>query len=161
MAQVAQSAEVSTGALYHHWKTKTELLGAVVSGLHREIAAEVLRSTTESESPRERLDKAAGVFLRRCEDRDVAQILLVDGPAALGTRWDELDRRWWLTPTEDLLREAVAAGELTTNDPRLLAAALLGSLTALGRQVANDEGPWHDAALQVFRGITGNLFAQR
>jgi AcrR family transcriptional regulator len=39
MAQVADAAGVSTGALYHHWGTKTELLGAVVSDMHREIAA--------------------------------------------------------------------------------------------------------------------------
>jgi AcrR family transcriptional regulator len=159
MAQVADAAGVSTGALYHHWGTKTELLGAVVSDMHREIAAEVIRTVSASEPPLQRLDTAAGVFLRRCEDHDVARILLVDGPAVLGERWDELDRRWWLTPTEELLREAVSAGDLVTENPRLLAAALLGSLTALGRHTANAGAPGHRAALRAFRGLTSGLTA--
>jgi nitroreductase len=153
MAQVARAAEVSTGALYHHWTTKVDLLAAVVSHLHREIAAEVQATTGRAESPRQRLDRAAAVFLRRCADRDVARILLVDGPAALGPRGDELDSRWWLGPTRELLR---AAGELS--DPDLLAVALLGSLTALGREVGR--GPrTPDAALHTFRGILDSLFS--
>jgi hypothetical protein len=43
---------------------------------------------------------------------------------------------WWLGPTDELLRQAIDVGELVAGDPRLLATALLGSLTALDRTVA-------------------------
>jgi len=62
--------------------------------------------------------------------------LLTDAPAILGPAWDELDQRWWLGPTEELLRQAMTEGTLVATDPRLLATALLGSLTALGHTIA-------------------------
>ncbi|HEY0812861.1 MAG TPA: TetR family transcriptional regulator [Pseudonocardia sp.] len=158
MAQIAAAAGVSTGALYHHWATKNELLAAVVSDLHREIAAEIRTATGARRSPLQRFEAAAAVFLRRCADRDVGRILLVEGPGILGDRWDELDRRWWLTPTEDLLNEAVAAGELTTENPRLLAMALLGSLTALGRHVARSSASdEHEVAFRALRDVIKGL----
>lgn len=43
------------------------------------------------------------MFLRRCGDLEVGRILLVDGPEILGPVWEELEERWWLGPTEDLL----------------------------------------------------------
>lgn len=86
----------------------------------------------------QRFEHAGMMFLRRCSNPDVARILLVEAPAILGAAWDELDRRWWLGPTEELLRQAMAEGGLLAADPYLLARALLGSLTALGRAIAAD-----------------------
>lgn len=141
MAEIASRAQLSTGALYHHWRTKHELLAAVVGSIHHDLAAEIARSTPEHAAPLQRIQHAATVFLRRCADHDIARILLTDGPAVLGETWNELDQRWWQGPTEALLREADADGTARTSDPSLLATALLGSLTALGRAVAANPDP--------------------
>lgn len=108
----------------------------MVGSIHHDLAVEITEHTPRQPDSLARLQHAASVFLRRCADPDVAQILLIDGPAVLGATWDELDQRWWQGPTEDLLREAMGDGSLVVADPTLLAAALLGSLTALGRIVA-------------------------
>lgn len=136
MAGVAAAAQLSTGALYHHWPTKQNLLAAVVSAIHHRLATEIAETVPADAPALQRFEHAGMVFLRRCSDRDVARILLTDGPAVLGVAWDELDQRWWLGPTEELLRQAMAEGSLVTADPHLLATALLGSLTALGRAIA-------------------------
>lgn len=160
ITQVAAQAQLSTGALYHHWSTKQELLVAVVSALHHDLAVEISRQVPEGVAPMTRFELAASVFLRRCRDRDVGQILLVDGPAILGPVWEDLDRLWWLGPTEDLLRQAMDDEELITADPRLLATALLGSLTALGRTIAtHPESVAHQAAHLVLRSLTDGLRA--
>lgn len=158
ITQVAAQARVSTGAIYHHWSTKQELLAAVVSALHHELAVEVATGAPSQASPLARFEYAASVFLHRCGDRDVGRILLIDGPAILGPQWDDLDQRWWLGPTEELLRQAIAARAVVDADPRLLATALLGSLTALGRAIAThpDAAAQRDAEL-VLRSLTDGL----
>jgi len=77
----------------------------------------------------------------------------------LGPVWDEVGQRWWLGPTEDLLRQAMDEGGLVATDSRLLATALLGSLTALGRVVAaQPEDPQAgDAAERVMLTLTTAL----
>lgn len=99
--------------------------------MHEPAAARAIASVPEDVVPasstarflgfrgRPQADQPTG-FLRRCTDRDVARILLTDGPAILGGAWDELDQRWWLGPSEDLLRQAMAEGSLVTADPHLL-----------------------------------------
>ncbi len=160
ITQVAAAAQLSTGALYHHWSTKQELLAAVVSALHHDLAVEIAGCVPEGSSPLARFEYAASVFLRRCGERDVGRILLVDGPATLGAVWVELDQRWWLGPTEELLRHAIDDGELLAADPRLLATALLGSLTALGRSIAiHPDADELRAAQLVLRSIIDGLRA--
>lgn len=141
MAGVAAAAQLSTGALYHHWPTKESLLAAVVSSIHRRLSTVIAETVPVDAPARQQFGHAAVVFLRHCADRDVAQILLTDAPAVLGPVWDELDQRWWLGPAEELVHRAVDEGSLVAADPRLLAVALLGSLTALGRVVANSGDP--------------------
>ena len=147
ITQVAREAQVSTGALYHHWATKQDLLAAVVSALHLELATRIADSTDPEASPLERFEHAGRIFLRRCADRDVGRIMLVDGPAVLGQVWDRLDRRWWLGPTEALLTQAADAGEIVSEDPELLAVALLGVLSALGRRIAEQPDAVDDASI--------------
>lgn len=160
ITQVASQAQLSTGALYHHWSTKQELFAAVAAALHHKLALEISNSAPEGGSPLARFEHAASVFLRRCRDRDVGRILLLDGPAILGSLWEELDQRWWLGPTEDLLRQAIDDGELVAADPRLLATALLGSLTALGRTIAtHPDAVAHRAAELVLHSLTDGLRA--
>ena len=159
ISRVADRAGVSTGAVYHHWRGKQELMAAVVSALHHDIAVEVVRGDPgEGSSALARFERASAVFLRRCADPDVGRTLLVEAPAVLGAQaWAELDRRWWQGPTEALLREAMDRREIGAGDPRLLAAALLGALTALGRGVAGDPAAGHPAAAAALRALTDGL----
>lgn len=159
ITQVASASQLSTGALYHHWSTKQDLLASVVSAVHHDLAVETALGVPEGASPLASFEHAASVFLRRCGDHEVGRILLLDGPAALGSVWDELDRRWWLGPMEELLRQAIRGGELLAADPQLLATALLGSLTALGRAVASHSDTTETAAdaQLLLRSITDGL----
>jgi AcrR family transcriptional regulator len=126
-------------AIYHHWRGKRNVFAAVVDDVHRGLALRVARVRRADQPPLAQLLAASRVYLRLCTEPEVARILLVDGPAVLGAQqWHDLDQRWWLAPTEDLLKRAAVEHDLLDGDPRLLAVALLGALTALGRAVASD-----------------------
>jgi AcrR family transcriptional regulator len=136
---IAAAASLTTGALYHHWPGKRDVFRAVVDDVHRDLALRIARVRRAGQPPRAQLLAAARVFLRLCADAEVARILLVDGPAVLGAQeWHDLDQRWWLAPTQTLLEQAAAEHDLVNGDSRLLAVALLGAMTALGRAVATD-----------------------
>jgi AcrR family transcriptional regulator len=141
LTDIAAAAALTTGAVYHHWPGKREVLHAVVDDIHHDLAMRVARVRRAGQPPLAQLSAASRVFLRLCTEPAVSRILLLDGPAVLGAQaWHELDQRWWLTPTEDLLRQAAAERHLTVaGDPRLLAVALLGAVTALGRAVADGQ----------------------
>ncbi|MFE3176139.1 TetR/AcrR family transcriptional regulator [Amycolatopsis sp. NPDC059090] len=137
LAQIAAAAGITTGAVYHHWENKQELFCAVVEQVHADLHR-VLRSRSGAGTPSDRLKASGSIFLRRCADPAVGRILLVDGPSVLGQeRWRNLDEQWWREPTIALLREAGSSG----GGVEELAVALLGSLTALGQEIANDPGP--------------------
>lgn len=140
LVDIAAAASLTTGALYHHWRGKRDLFGAVVEDVHRDLALRVARLRRTGQPPLDQLLAASRVYLRQCAEPEVARILLIDGPAVLGVReWQEVDQRWWLAPTRGLLERAAAEQVLVDGDPGLLALALLGALTALGRAVASDQ----------------------
>ncbi|MCG3751829.1 TetR/AcrR family transcriptional regulator [Amycolatopsis sp. Poz14] len=138
LAQIAAAAGITTGAVYHHWENKQELFHAVVEQVHADLHR-VLRSRSGgTATPSDRLKTSGSLFLRRCADPAVGRILLVDGPSVLGQeRWRNLDEQWWREPTVALLREAGGSG----GGLEELAVALLGSLTALGQEIAHDPRP--------------------
>lgn len=134
IAEIAKSAGLTTGALYHHWAGKEDLLAAVVHDLHRELAGRI-RAQGDQDDPVALLLLSGREFLALCADPAVAKLLLLDAPSALGyERWREIDERWWLSGAVGLVARARPEhdGELT----RQLAVALLGALTSLGHEVA-------------------------
>jgi AcrR family transcriptional regulator len=139
LTDIAAAAALTTGAVYHHWPGKRAVFRAVVNDVHRELAVRAARVHRAGQPPLTQLLAVSRAYLRLCADAEVARILLVDGPAVLGAQeWLDLDQRWWLAPTQALLEQAAAEHALVDGDPRLLALALLGALTALGRAVASD-----------------------
>lgn len=138
LAQIAAEAGTTTGAVYHHWENKQELFHAVVEQVHADLHR-VLRSRSGGPgTPSDRLKASGSLFLRRCADPAVGRILLVDGPSVLGQeRWRTLDEQWWREPAVAMLREAGSSG----GGLEELAIALLGSLTALGQEIAADPRP--------------------
>lgn len=86
--EIVRAAEVTRGALYHHFADKADLFRAVV-----EAEAEALVSRIDAEA----VDAGAGgmeagsaAFFRAMAEPGRARLLLIDGPAVLGP--DEMSR---------------------------------------------------------------------
>ncbi len=142
---VAREARVTTGALYHHFSTKTLLFEAVFEQAHAELMAASAHEAEQAEPA----DGVAGslargfdAFLDAVLRADVQQIIVVDGPAVLGLiRFTELDERDAFPVIAAALEVATASGELKVEDPETLARLLLGALTRGAMLIASSPEP--------------------
>lgn len=144
--EIVRRAEVTRGALYHHFEDKQDLLRA----LHEETEASLAQSiaarlATEAEAgadPRELLAIGARAFLDACEQPEVARIVLVEAPAVLGwAEWREIDERYGLGLVIAALELGMESGELARRPVRPLAHLLLGAMGEAGMVIANAPDP--------------------
>ncbi len=139
---LAAEAGVTTGALYHHFRNKTELFAAVFEQLHLEVLARNAAAAAKGADEVESLVLAFDDFLSAVLEPDVCRILITDGPSVLGlARFTELDERYAFNAIADAVRRAEASGRLAVSDPDALAHLLLGSLVRGAMLVANSSTP--------------------
>ena len=112
--EVAQTAGLTKGALYHHFRDKTALFEAVVAKRVRSIgktasylSREQVARTGGERHGWDRVSSAVDFFLEQFSDPGTRQIVLVDGPAVLGReRWDEV----WVQNSLLIARRAISGG---------------------------------------------------
>lgn len=139
---LAHHARVTTGALYHHFPTKTALFESVFEHLHQELLAESASAALNGQVDVDLLLRAAQAFLDAVLRPDVAQILLIDAPAVLGlARFTELDERHAVAATVMAIEAGVKAGTLAVEDPETVARLWMGVLTRAGLLVAGSPHP--------------------
>jgi AcrR family transcriptional regulator len=139
---VARQARVTTGALYHHFSTKTMLFEAVFVQAHAELMAASAQKAGEAPDEIELLARGFEAFLDAVLQPDLQQILIVDGPAVLGlARFTELDERDAFPVIVAVLRSAASAGRLHIEDPETLTRLLLGALTRGAMLIASSLQP--------------------
>ena len=95
-------------------------------------------------------------WLEACEEQEVRQILLLDGPVVLGwDRYRDMALRHGLGLTEGMLRTAIHAGQLAEQPTRALAHVLIGALDEAAMFVATSED--RDAARDEVAGVLHRL----
>ena len=111
--EIVRAAELTRGALYHHFADKTDLFRAVVRAEFAAVAEEIDRAAGAPGSALEALKKGGDGFLDAMSDPARVRLVLLDGPAVLGREEiDEIDRS---TSGDSLrlgLEAAIDAGEL-------------------------------------------------
>jgi AcrR family transcriptional regulator len=139
---LAREARVTTGALYHHFPTKTALFEAVFEQTHVELMAASAEAAQDAPDAIEVLTRGIDAFLDGVLQSDVQQILVLDGPAVLGpARYTELDERYAFAVITAALQEAVTAGTLRVDDPETVTRLLLGALTRGAMLIASSPNP--------------------
>lgn len=122
---VLDQTGLSKGALYHHFTSKEEIIEALFEHESRSTIDRVMNRVDPAASPLSRLRSACLDWTREVRAPDISKIIFEIGPAALGARKaKEIEDRNSLDRIEALLAEAIAAGELTAADPKLIAAFL-------------------------------------
>ncbi len=109
--QILGEAEVSRGALYHHFPSKTDLFQAAFEAVEDEVTAQVLASATASgeTDPMRILELGFDAFLDQCVNPEVQRIVMLDGPTVLGwDTWHELDERYAFGTLKAVLSVAAA-----------------------------------------------------
>ncbi|MCA0326350.1 MAG: TetR/AcrR family transcriptional regulator [Proteobacteria bacterium] len=150
--EIVGAAQVTRGALYHHWADKADLFFAVALQAADEVAAAVGQGGMAGATPLDRLLAGAEAYFAAMADAGRARLLLLDAPAVLSAeRVRQLSERAGAAELAQGLRELLAA-------PARPLAALPGEaeLAALAAQLS---AAFDRAALAVARGEPGG--AQR
>jgi AcrR family transcriptional regulator len=137
--EIVKRAQVTRGALYHHFDGKKDLFRAVhMQGeeeLTNTIAAQLQQAGPD---PYAVLLAGLRTFLDACTDPTVARIALIDAPSVLGWQeWREIDERYGLGLVTLGLQAAMDAGALQPQPVKPIAHLLLGALGEAGMVIAN------------------------
>lgn len=142
--EIVDRAEVTRGALYHHFGDKRDLFRAVYEELEQRIVAEIgaALEADPSEDPLEALEIAAGAVLDIALNSAIARVTLIDAPSVLGwEEWRELDLRYGLGLAEAVLNAAIESGRIAKQPVRPLAHLMVAAVGEAAIMVATAEDP--------------------
>lgn len=146
---VLETAGVSRGALYHHFKSKEALYIAVLEGVEARIAETTAAASHHLRDPREALRAGCYAWIGLSRDPAVRQIVLLDAPAVIGWhKWREIDARFAFGQVKAALTNAAKAGRVRLDLVESLAHILLAALLELALVIARSS----DARAETHRG---------
>ena len=130
MDDIAGGARVAKGAVYHHFKTKEELFGAVFDQVSRDLVIEIDRIARAEKDVLAAMAAGTEAYFAACAKGATGQILLRDGPAVLGwERWREIDAKHFGGKLPRAIEVAIENGLIARQPVEPLARLLLGAMT--------------------------------
>jgi AcrR family transcriptional regulator len=129
--EIAKAAGVTRGAMYHQFADKADLFAAVLETVEGEVTQRLGEQVLAAGAtdPAAALHAAVDAWLDACEEPEVRQVVLLDGPVVLGwIGFRDVALRHGLGLTEQLLHAAMEAGQLARAPARPLAHVLIGAL---------------------------------
>ncbi len=142
MDEVAETARVTKGAVYHHFKDKAELFEAVFVVMEERLLAKVEAGVTGIDDPWELMAVGVDLFLAECSEDDFRRIAIQEAPAALGwARWKEIEERYFLGLVTAALEAMAEAGIIDLPPGDIAARMLLAATSEAGLAVAAAPAP--------------------
>jgi len=135
---VARAAQVTRGAVYHHYGSKSGLFLAVAARLQEQVAGAVADVAAREDSPHAQLRAGSHAFVDAITAPRTVRILLIDAPAVIG--WDEwrtLDATNSVAHLRDAVRAVGTADELV----EALTAQLSGAMNEAALWIARHDTP--------------------
>jgi AcrR family transcriptional regulator len=135
--EIVARADVTRGALYHHYNGKEGLFEVIVDSLMQEVHAKLEKGAAGASDPLQAIERGICVFLKVCTEPHTQRVLLMDAPAVLGwTKWREMDAKYGFGLLKRGLAAAMQAGLIRRQDVDTLTHILLGGLTETALAVA-------------------------
>jgi AcrR family transcriptional regulator len=142
--EIATAAGVTRGAMYHQFSDKAALFAEVVEVVEQDVMARMGAIVAQSgaTTPADAIRAAVDAWLDVSGDPEVRQLILLDAPSVLGwPAFRDVAQRYSLGMTEQLLTEAVRAGQLASQPMRPLAHILIGALDEAAMVIATADDP--------------------
>ena len=140
--EIVRRANVTRGALYHHFADKRDLFRAVHEQVEQDMVAAIGEAMEGIQDPVELLVAANRRFLDLCTDPNWTRIPLLDAPSVLGwSEWRGVDMRYGLGLATAALTAAMDAGTIRRVPVRPLAHILLAAMSEAGLMIATAEDP--------------------
>lgn len=142
--EIATAAGVTRGAMYHQFADKAALFGEVVETVEQDVMARMAAFVAESgaRTSADAIRAAVDAWLEASGDPEVRQLILLDAPSVLGwAAFRDVAQRYSLGMTEQLLTDAIRAGQLADQPVRPLAHVLIGALDEAAMAIAMADDP--------------------
>ncbi|RAU98523.1 TetR/AcrR family transcriptional regulator [Mycobacterium colombiense] len=142
--EIATAAGVTRGAMYHQFADKAALFRDVVEVVEQDVMARMAVAVAESgaATPADAVRAAVDAWLDVSGDPEVRQLILLDAPSVLGwAEFRDVAQRYSLGMTEQMLTEAIRAGQLAEQPVRPLAHVLIGALDEAAMVIATADDP--------------------
>lgn len=141
---IVAGAEVTKGALYHHFNGKRALFEAVFERIETEAVTTIHRAMKEQRDPWEKAIAGLRAFVDVVQEPSYRRVVVLEGPAVLGhERIREQEERSSFTLVHDMVVAALGGGDENL-DPMLLqtfSSIFFGGLAAAGQFVADSDVP--------------------
>jgi AcrR family transcriptional regulator len=142
--EIAAAAGVTRGAMYHQFADKAALFSEVVEAVEQDVMARMATfvATSGGKTPADAIRAAVDAWFEVSSDPEVRQLILLDAPSVLGwAGFRDVAQRYSLGMTEQLLTEAIKAGQLARLPVRPLAHVLIGALDEAAMAIATADDP--------------------
>nr|WP_319382799.1 TetR/AcrR family transcriptional regulator [uncultured Roseibium sp.] len=138
--EIVKLANVTRGALYHHFQDKADLMRALVHQESRAIAEEIDADTDTGQSPLDAFMAGAKAYFSAMSHPGRTRILLLEGPAVLGVEeMAAIDRETGGATILEGLRHAAGHGALKGVPLEPLADLLSSAFDRAALAIANGE----------------------
>ena len=146
---IVAGAQVTKGALYHHFSGKQALFEAVFERIEGEAAKAVTEAVEGHDDPWEKALAGLRAFLDVVQQPSYRRIVILEGPAVLGwTRFREQAERNTFATVLDIVSSVLRAGDLELDDDLVetFARIFFGAMSSAGETVSTAEDPEAAAA---------------
>lgn len=141
---VVARAQLTKGALYHHFSGKQALFAAVFERVEDDAARRIQRLFQGDQDPWGQATAGLREFLAVVQEPRYRRIVIQEAPAVLGyERFREQEARSTFATVRDIVRSVLEAGTWTLEAPLLetFAQIFFGALSSAGASVATADHP--------------------
>ncbi|MXG88399.1 TetR/AcrR family transcriptional regulator [Nocardioides flavescens] len=141
---VVAGAEVTKGALYHHFNGKAALFEAVFERVEQDATRSISQALKGRKDPWEKAQAGLRQFLEVVQEPRYRRIVIQDGPAVLGyERYREQEERSTFGTVVEIVRAVAGVGEWDLDEEMLhtFARIFFGAMSAAGASVATAAEP--------------------
>ena len=146
---IVGGAEVTKGALYHHFSGKQALFEAVFERVDNAASITLQQATQGIADPWETAQAGLRAFLEVVQQPAYRRVVVQDGPSVLGyERYREQEERSTFANVLEIVRSVLTAGtwELEEDMLQTFTRIFFGALSAAGGSVAASDEPAAAAA---------------
>ena len=146
---IVAGADVTKGALYHHFSGKQAVFEAAFERVESRATAGIAKATEGHKDPWEKAQAGLRAFLAAVQEPAYRRIVISDGPSVLGhERFREQEERSTYAIVDEIVRSVLTPDEWDLDEDMLdtFTRIFFGAMSAAGGSVAVSEDPAAAAA---------------
>jgi AcrR family transcriptional regulator len=136
---IAAAARVTSGALYHHFRNKREIMRAVFEVLEAELKERISAAGSGARNATEAMRRTLRALFEACLEDDIRSIVFEQAPRILGwEQWRKIDAQYAMGLLLALLSRLRRERKIGTYDDKVVGSLFLAALAEAGLQIASD-----------------------